>query len=112
MKLVNKNIRLWLIVLIVVPVFLAKCRPNVSQAEWDVSQGYVPDSITALKIAQILFVRVYGEKILKKKPFNATLKDGKLWVVEGSIDEGVDGGVPHVEIQKSDGKILNLYHYK
>jgi len=111
MSLVNRNIRLWLIVLMLVPA-LAKCHSSVTQAEWDINQGYVPDNTTAVQIAQILFVRVYGEKVLKKKPFIATLKDGAVWVVEGSIDEGVDGGVPHIEIQKSDGRIVNLYHYK
>jgi hypothetical protein len=85
MRLVRRNIRLWLIILIIVPV-LVKCRPGVIQEEWDMSQGYVPDSTTAVQIAQILFVRVYGEKALKKKPFIATLKNGVIWVVEGSID--------------------------
>ncbi|HWW40254.1 NTF2 fold immunity protein [Pedobacter sp.] len=65
-----------------------------------------------IQIAQMLFVRVYGEKVLKKKPFVATLKNGNVWVVEGSIDKGVDGGVPHLEMQKSDGKIVDLFHYK
>ena len=111
MRLIHKNILLPLIILLTVPV-LVKCRPNESHAEWDISQGYVPDSTTAVQIAQILFVRVYGEKALKKKPFIATLKNGRIWVIEGSIDEGVDGGVPHIEIQKSDGRIINLYHYK
>lgn len=110
MKLGQGNIVLWLII-IIVPV-MVKCRPGVSQVEWDVSQGYVPDSATAVQIAQILFVRVYGENALEKKPFVATLKDGAIWVVEGSLDEDVDGGVPHIEIQKSDGMVVNLYHYK
>nr|WP_233166989.1 NTF2 fold immunity protein [Pedobacter sp. ASV2] len=106
---------MWFVILITVPL-LVKCRPGISQAEWDISEGYVPDSTTAVQIAQVLFVRVYGEKVLKKKPFIATLKNGDIWVVEGSVDEGVDGGVdggvPHIEIQKSDGKIVKLYHYK
>ena len=104
MRLFHRSIRLWLIILITVPL-LVKCRPSISQ-------GYVPDRTTAIQIAQVLFVRVYGEKVLKKKPFIATLKNGEIWVVEGSVDEGVDGGVPHIEIQKSDGKIVKLYHYK
>lgn len=111
MRLFRRSIRLWLIILITVPL-LVKCRPSISQAEWNISQGYVPDRTTAIQIAQVLFVRVYGEKVLKKKPFIATLKNGEIWVVEGSVDEGVDGGVPHIEIQKSDGKIVKLYHYK
>lgn len=111
MRFVYRSIRLWLVILIAV-LLLVQCRPSISRAEWDISQGYVPDSTTAVQLAQVLFVRVYGEKVLKKKPFIATLKNGEIWVVEGSIEEGVDGGVPHIEIQKSDAKIVKLYHYK
>lgn len=69
------------------------------------------DGTTAVQIAQIIFVRVYGEKVLKKRPFSAVLKKG-IWIVDGSLDKGVDGGVPHIEIQKSDGKIIYLIHGK
>jgi len=54
-----------------------KCRPSISQAEWD-NQVYIPDSTTAVKIARILLIRVYGEKVLKKKPFIGTLKNGEI----------------------------------
>lgn len=111
MRLVHGNIKICLIMLLMVPL-LVKCRPGIHQAEWDISQGYVPDSTTAVQISEILFVRIYGKKVLNKKPFIATLKNGKIWIVEGSVDEGMDGGVPHIEIQKSDGKVISFYHYK
>jgi len=103
---------IFLSIISITMLLLTSCQHSTEQKEWDVSQGYVPDSTTAVQIAQILFVRVYGEKVLKKKPFVATLKNGNIWVVEGSIDKGVDGGVPHLEIQKSDGKIVYLIHGK
>lgn len=102
----------FLSIILITMLLLTSCQHSTEQREWDVSQGYVPDSTTAVQIAQILFVRVYGEKVLEKKPFVATLKNGNIWVVEGSIDKGVDGGVPHLEIQKSDGKIVYLIHGK
>jgi hypothetical protein len=102
---------LFLIALVVMLV-LAKCTPKVPHEEWDIGQGYVPDSTTAVQLAQIFFVRIYGKKVLKKKPFVSTLKDGKIWMVDGTLEKGMDGGVPHIEIQKSDGKILALYHGK
>ncbi|PTT00884.1 hypothetical protein DBR11_08760 [Pedobacter sp. HMWF019] len=92
-------------------LLLTSCQHSTEQKEWDVSQGYVPDSTTAVQIAQILFVRVYGEKVLEKKPFVATLKNGNVWVVEGTLKEQ-KGGVPHLEMQKSDGKIIYLIHGK
>ena len=100
------------LVLFAIASLLVGCKPDVSQQKWDPGQGYVPDNATAVQIAQIIFVRVYGEKVLEKKPFAATLKNGTIWIVEGSLDKGIDGGVPHIEIQKSDGKIINLVHGK
>lgn len=111
MKSIDRNVRLWLSALAIV-FLLAKCHSHVNKVEWDINQGYVPDSATAVQMAQIIFVRIYGEEVLKKKPFIATLKGGSIWVVNGSIEEGMDGGVPHIEIQKSDGKILKVIHGK
>lgn len=94
-------------------IILASCKSNnVSQEEWSIKQGYVPDSTTAVQIAQIIFVRVYGDKVLEKKPFKTVLKNQGIWIVEGSLKAGEDGGVPHIEIQKADGKIVDLYHSK
>ena len=110
MKSVFRVVGLWLIALTAV-FFLMKCHSEEKPGHWDINQGYVPDSATAVQIAQIIFVRVFGEKVLEKKPFRAVLKRG-IWVVDGSLDNGMDGGVPHIAIQKSDGKILDLYHSK
>lgn len=107
---VCRNFRFWLIALAMVVLFV-KCHTDVSQKQWDINQGYVPDSTTAVQVAQIIFVRVYGEKVFKKRPFTAILKKG-IWIVDGSLDKGTDGGVPHIEIQKSDGKIIYLTHGK
>lgn len=99
-------------VMISITIFLfIRCQTSVNPKPWDDKQGYVPDSKTAMQIAQIIFVRVYGEKVLEKRPFKVVLKKG-VWVVDGSLAEGKLGGVPHIEIQKSDGKILYLIHGK
>lgn len=110
MKSFYKNIRLCLVILLIAPILL-KCNSNAAQTKWSIEQGYVPDSTTAVKIAEIIFIRVYGEKVLHKKPFVANLKNG-VWVVNGTLEKGIDGGVPHIEIQKSDGKIVYLIHGK
>lgn len=102
--------KIWLFVLLII---FACCKPaSVNQNKWDLSDGYVPDSATAIKMAEIIFVRVYGEKVLEKKPFHAVLHDKTTWVIEGTLESGIDGGVPHMEIQKADGRIINLYHSK
>lgn len=83
--------------------------------------GFVPDSATALKIAEAVLIPVYGEKqIQSEQPFTAKLKDG-VWIVSGTLpcpERKVDatisckGGVAVVQISKDDAHIISMAHYK
>jgi hypothetical protein len=83
--------------------------------------GYVPDSKTAVKIAEAVLVPVYGEKHTQsERPFTATLKDG-VWTVtgtlrcpdgKGGVTTSCDGGVAEVRISKDDARILYMMHGK
>lgn len=73
--------------------------------------SYVPNEETAKKIAEAIWLPIYGENIYQQKPFIATLDNG-IWVVEGSLPEGMKGGVAYIEIQKKDCKILKVTHGK
>jgi NTF2 fold immunity protein of polymorphic toxin system component len=83
--------------------------------------GYVPDSVTAVKIAEAVLIPVYGEKqVTSERPFHASLKDG-VWFVDGTLHcpgppagrtDKCDGGVAMVQISKEDGRILTMGHGK
>ncbi len=83
--------------------------------------GFVPDSTTAVKIAEAVLVPVYGqEKIESERPFHATLENG-VWTVSGTLrcPDGKGGtttdcvgGTAEVKISKADGRILKMIHYK
>jgi hypothetical protein len=83
--------------------------------------GYVPDSKTAIRIAEAVLAPIYGEeKINAERPFNAELKHG-TWTVTGTLhcpDEhggtttDCAGGTAEVKIAKSDGRVLFMIHYK
>lgn len=86
-------------------------------------EGYVPDSVTAIKIAEAVWMPIYGITIYGSRPFIAKLsKDKKVWTVTGTFNRSEPdtvkgdtvivskGGVPYVEINKQDCKILRLYH--
>jgi hypothetical protein len=73
--------------------------------------GFVPDKITAIKIAIAVWLPIYGKTIYKEKPYSAELKNG-VWFVQGSLPKGSVGGVAEIAIQKSDGKILGVIHGK
>ena len=83
--------------------------------------GFVPDSTTAVKVAEAVLIPVYGkEKIESERPFKATLENG-VWTVEGTLHcsdakGGVTthcfGGTAQVKLSKADGRVLKMTHYK
>ena len=73
--------------------------------------GFVPDKTTAIKIAEAVWFPIYGEKNFKNKPYKVKLENG-IWYIEGYLPPKVKGGVPYIEIQKKDGKILKVLHDK
>jgi hypothetical protein len=83
--------------------------------------GFVPDSATAVKIAEAVLIPVYGkEKVESERPFTAKLENG-VWTVDGTLhcpgDKGgvttdCDGGAAEVKLSKKDGRILRMIHYQ
>ena len=73
--------------------------------------GLVPNEETAIKIAEAIWLPIYGENIYQNKPFKARLKN-KIWIVEGSVPIEAEGGAPYIEIQRSNCKVLKVTHYK
>jgi hypothetical protein len=73
--------------------------------------GFVPDAATAARIAEAVWIPIYGaERIAKEKPFKATLK-GDVWTVTGKdLPPGTLGGVAEAEVSKRDGRILRVIH--
>lgn len=73
--------------------------------------GYVPNEATAIKIAEAIWLPIYGEEIYKHKPFKAVLLKNQIWRVTGTVHTKIGGG-PIAEIQKSDCKVLKIIHEK
>lgn len=94
----------------------------ISQAQSYVPKlGFVPDSATAIKIAEAVLIPVYGQgKVESERPFTANLRHG-IWTVAGTLHclgtkSGVatdcSGGAAEVKLSKKDGHILKVIHYK
>jgi hypothetical protein len=85
--------------------------------------GFVPDSTTAIKIAEAVLAPVYGEKkIVAERPFSAELQ-GDVWIVTGTLHctdgqgnsvptDYCHGGVATVRLSRIDGRILSMIHGK
>lgn len=74
--------------------------------------GMVPDEQTAIRIAEAVWIPIYGaSQIESEKPFHAELRGG-VWTVEGYLPEGMLGGVAVAEISQRDGRIIRVSHGK
>ncbi len=91
-------------------------------ASYKPPSGFVPDSKTAVAIAEAVLIPVYGkEHIEGERPFTATLKHD-VWTIEGTLycPDGTGGmkttdclgGVAVVKISKNDGRVLYMLHGK
>lgn len=74
------------------------------------ANNYVPNKETAIRVAEAIWLPIYGDKIYRNKPFIAKL-NGDVWVVEGTLHTD-SGGVPYIEIRKEDCKVMDVYHSK
>lgn len=75
--------------------------------------GPTSDRKAAKQKAESLFRELYGDSVKSKKPYTVSFDEkSQVWLVEGSLPENYDGGVPHVLIRKSDGKVLAVWHDK
>lgn len=75
-------------------------------------EGIVPDAETAVRIAEVILIPIYGkEDIERQRPFKAILRK-RVWHIEGSLPEGLVGGVARVEIAKRDGRIISVEYDK
>jgi hypothetical protein len=72
--------------------------------------GFVPNELTAIRIAEAVLVPIYGEvDIRSERPFKAALADG-VWTVTGTLPPKFLGGTAIVRLAKSDGRIMFVIH--
>ena len=116
-----KNTHIFMLVIAIIVFIFISCNHKLSfvmQLAQDIPgyvpiDGFIPDEKTALKIAQAVWLPVYGKKISNQKPYSVKLIDGKIWLVEGTL-RGILrlGGTAYIEIDKQTGTILKMTHSK
>lgn len=75
--------------------------------------GVVPDEETAIKIAEAVWLPIYGNVIKEEQPYVASLSaDKKTWFIHGSLPKSEVGGTAEMRINKKDGKIIMITHGK
>src|SRR5260370_35316302 len=69
-------------------------------------RGFVPDTITAVRVAEAILAPIYGEQqIAREKPFTATLNEG-TWTVSGTLAAAPAAGGAPAQMPKQDSRIL------
>lgn len=99
-------------IVIIIFLFVSCNNSQQSQNQEKEIAGYVPNRSTAIKITEAILLPIYGEKIYDEKPFTTKLQGDSIWIVTGSLKEGVDGGVASVKIKVKNGEILEVSHGK
>jgi hypothetical protein len=74
--------------------------------------GCIPDTSTAVKIAEAIWLPVYGERIYEKRPFKAELLGDSIWIVAGTLPKNSLGGVPYIELRRSNAEVIGIAHGK
>ncbi len=73
--------------------------------------GFVPDEQTAIRIAEAVWIPIYGKEMIEaERPIQAILHN-EVWIVEGTL-HAQKGGVAEAEIAKKDGRIIRVSHGK
>ena len=100
-----------LVLFAVTASIIAVAATSASSPGFTPPNGFVPDAATASRIAEAVWIPIYGEQhIAAEKPFKVSLK-GDVWTVTGKdLPKGTVGGVAEAEISKIDGRILRVIH--
>ena len=106
-KVIIVLIALWFITSI--SVFI---KNKMDKGNFPEKSVYVGDKKIAIRIAKSIWLPTCGKKVLDEKLFHATLKNDSIWAVEGVLNGEKDSVAAYMEIQKKDGKILKIIHFR
>jgi hypothetical protein len=92
-------------------VVIAAAASPQSSGTYVPPDGFVPDAATAMRIAEAVWIPIYGaQSIADEKPLKAVLA-GDVWTVTGKdLPPNTLGGVATAEVLKSDGRIRRVSH--
>lgn len=86
----------------------------------------VPNEETAVKIAEAIWLPIYGEDIYDSKPYQVISVNDSIWHVFGTLPApkikasqngdtlitAYTGGVPHIKMSKFNACIIEVFHTK
>ena len=78
------------------------------------SLGFIDSPQVAKEKGVAVLKEIYGEESLKdEEPFTVAFDEkNQAWLIQGTLPDNMEGGVAHIIIQKSDGKVVAIWHDK
>jgi hypothetical protein len=68
------------------------------------------DEHSAIQIAEVVLVRIYGNRVLGQRPWKVT-RDGDVFNIWGTV-KTEKGGAAFIRIRKSNAEVLEVKHWK
>lgn len=85
-----------------------KLKPSRMSTKLFPKEGIVKDEETAIKIAEIYWLGMFGDVIYKQIPFIAVKIKNDVWYVTSSLPPGYSGKVYRMDIKASNGQVLSI----
>ncbi len=83
---------------------------NFTSAE---NVGSITNSRDAIKKAEKIWVKLYGESVKKEKPYRLFYDEKyETWLIQGTLRSNMKGGVANILIENTTGKVLAVWHDK
>jgi len=83
---------------------------TIPESEIDYTAKPIPDSKSAVNIAEKILFEVYGkDNIKEQRPYNLVLQNG-YWILNGTRQKPMIGGEFLIIMNSKDGKIIELIH--
>jgi hypothetical protein len=93
--------RIFFILLILVTSYHVKSQNNVIKNKKDL-----------IAYAEPILFKKYGKRhIMFERPYVISFKKG-IWVMEGTLPKGWEGGTFYIEINAKDGEVIQIVHFK
>ena len=83
---------------------------TIPESEIDYTAKPIPDSKSAVNIAEKILFEVYGkDNIKEQRPYNIVLQNG-YWILNGTRQKPMSGGEFLMIMNSKNGKIIELIH--
>ncbi len=69
------------------------------------------DEDSAVKIAEVVLIKTYGERVLAQRPWKVS-REGEIFTIEGTLKmtPTTKGGVASISIRKTNAEVVAIIH--